>query len=77
VIPEIELQTLFMDVDRKKKRSKGITLTAAQWRKVMQASDYIDEKLEKLRKINIHKIERKKRVSSEIRRTMLKNNITN
>ena len=49
MIAEVEMQKLFIDVDKKKKKEKGITLSVSEWRNLSKATQVIDAKIAKLK----------------------------
>ena len=49
MMAEVEMQKLFMDVDKKKKKEKGITLSVLEWRNLSKATNVIDAQIEKLK----------------------------
>ena len=44
-VDEVEVRKCYVDVDRKFKGEHGITLIIPQWRKLIKAVKYIDQKI--------------------------------
>ena len=46
MVDEIDLRKCYVDIDKKFKGQHGIILTMSQWRKLVQAANYVDKKIE-------------------------------
>ena len=64
MVDEIDFRKCYVDIDKKFKGQHGIILTMSQWRKLVQAVNYVDKKIEivaaqmkdskKLKKANVN-----------------------
>ena len=50
VFDEIDIRKFYLDVDKTFKKKRGITLSLPQWRKLANAVNYVDRRLENARK---------------------------
>ena len=46
MVDEIDLRKCYVDIDKKFKGQHGIILSMSQWRKLVQAANYVDKKFE-------------------------------